>query len=255
LPLYTHPLLQEGMAVAFGGRGGLDPRTLVAPGVFLFRSGFVEPSGLLSTATSVQLDPSIGYPAAGLLTSYLVESLGMDGYLQLYRKHSGRATSIETRLIEPYEIGEDASWQSFLAASGKDPDVEPDSGSPAGRAVYTSDACRIVDEGAWYHVELDGDLLVPSKTPVGAYQSRTFRELLPDQVYAGQRYLLRARTEEISVYDLFTNTLVASYAVAFAGPAAKIPVAGGRASFRVRKSVFEEPLERLLEGRSPPIGH
>ena len=48
LPLYTHPFLQEGFAVAFGGRGGLDAHTISEMGVFLIKSGFANYKELLS---------------------------------------------------------------------------------------------------------------------------------------------------------------------------------------------------------------
>ncbi len=62
LPLYTHPFLQEGFAVAFGGRGGLEAHTISEMGVFLIKSGFANYKELLNKLDYQKTDASISYP-------------------------------------------------------------------------------------------------------------------------------------------------------------------------------------------------
>ncbi|MBK7500325.1 MAG: hypothetical protein IPI19_14890 [Ignavibacteriales bacterium] len=75
LPLYTHPFLQEGFAVAFGGRGGLEAHTISEMGVFLIKSGFANYKELLSKLDFQKTDASISYPISGLYTEFLIKIL------------------------------------------------------------------------------------------------------------------------------------------------------------------------------------
>jgi len=50
------------------------------------------------------------------------------------------------------------------------------------------------------------------------FKSKAFRDALPDKIYGGEEYLVRATADDISVYNLFSNNLIASYAASFVQP-------------------------------------
>ena len=88
LSLYTLPFLQEGFAVAYGGRGGKEPDVILETGEFLESSGFVNYNTMLSRQDFYNYDATISYPVSGLYNKFLIETIGFDNYLKLYIKYS-----------------------------------------------------------------------------------------------------------------------------------------------------------------------
>ncbi len=246
LPLYTHPLLQEGFAVAYGGRGGLESGVLLSLGSFLYRSQTVELSTLLNKPDFDQLDPSITYPAAGLYNKFLVEAMGMKSYLNLYRTHSGASDAHSVLQIAPDELVGDTVWQRYIRKSADNQVIMLDSGVGDSRVIFDDKLSRVSEDGAWYHFLLSDSLLVPSMTPFPDFRSVKFSELFPGKEYHGEMYLIRTSREEITVYNLLTDNLIASYAQSFSIPPMEVPRSGGKFSFSVKKEVFDEPIEQLL---------
>ncbi|MDH4157647.1 MAG: hypothetical protein OEW00_10280, partial [candidate division Zixibacteria bacterium] len=97
LPLYTQPILQEGLAVHYGGRWGKSPEALTDLGVFLIREKLVELDSIMTFdgfRTNAAAD--IAYPVAGLFASFVLERLGTDDYLKLYLKQSGNFEAVRS---------------------------------------------------------------------------------------------------------------------------------------------------------------
>lgn len=80
IPLYTLPLLQEGFAVAFGGRGGKEPDVILEMGAFLANNNFLNYNSLLSKKDFNQYDATMTYPLAGLYNKFLIKALGINKY-------------------------------------------------------------------------------------------------------------------------------------------------------------------------------
>ncbi|MFQ6009362.1 MAG: hypothetical protein ACE5K8_10490, partial [Candidatus Zixiibacteriota bacterium] len=94
LPISTHPLLREGLALYYGGRWGTAPTALMDLGAYLYHEKVVEIDSLLTVKKFDNHAASdIAYPVAGLFTAYLLDEFGISHYLDLYRVLSG---SIET---------------------------------------------------------------------------------------------------------------------------------------------------------------
>jgi hypothetical protein len=246
LPLYSHPFLQEGFAVAFGGRGGMASDVLMSVGSFLYRSQFVELSALFNKQEFDQLDASLSYPAVGLYNRFLVETRGMTSYLQLYRAHSGSVGATTTLRIASDELANDSAWQLYLQESGKNQAVEVDRTPNTARVLFEDSFSRVCEDSACYYFLLSDILLLPSDVAFRNYRSRVFNELMPARGYKGEKYLIRATRKDISVYNLLTNTLIASYAMSFALPPRQVSLMGDRYSFSIKKRVFDEPIRRLL---------
>ena len=114
LPLYTHPFLQEGFAVAFGGRGGLEAHTISEMGVFLIKAGFTNYKELLSKLDFQKTDASISYPISGLYTEFLIKNIGIDNYLKLYRKYSGTSEKVLSEKINEEDLLSEGKWNLFI---------------------------------------------------------------------------------------------------------------------------------------------
>ncbi len=248
LPLYTHPFLQEGLAAAYGGRGGIDPGALLPLGRFLYASDYVELRSLLTKDGFDQLDASLTYPAAGLYNRFLVGTIGIRRYLGLYRVHSGFFADSTTRYIDPSELPDEARWKSFLAGSAAEPVINLDSTACGAHIIFQAGTSTVCEDSTRYHFLLADNLVVPGNARYPGYVSRIFREMMPQEQYKGEKFLIRVSDNEVAVYNLFTNTLIADYAMSFSLPPKKVTRVGGRLSFNLRKDAFDEPLEPLMKG-------
>jgi hypothetical protein len=246
LPLYTHPFLQEGFAVAYGGRGGMESGVLLNLGEFLWRSQSVDFQSLLSKAEFDRLDASLSYPAAGLFNEFLFETIGAENYLKLYRKHSGSARDSAVQQIAPDELPPMPAWQSYLQKRAQESPIILDSVPENAGLIFENEQAGIFgDSSAYYTFALSDTLLLPGKLILPGYVSRIFREHFPGRAYRSEEYLISANAEEISVYNLFTNSLVANYVASFSIPPRNVPRHGKRYIFGVHRNVFDAGIESL----------
>lgn len=255
LPLYTSPFLQEGFAVAYGGRGGMESGVLLSLGSFLYRSRSVEPLALLHKSDFEQLDPSLSYPAAGLYNKFLVETMGIKSYLQLYRAHCGSIEDNAVLQIKSDELVNDSSWQLYIRESVQNQAITIESTSNDARVIFEDQFSKVSEDSMQYYFLLSDYLLLPSNVAFPAFRSTEFHEIFPNRKYKGEMYLIRAAHEEISVYNLLTDNLIASYAEAFAIPPIKVPKLGDRYSFSIKKGVFDEPIGGLLRDVKQDSNH
>ncbi len=246
LPLFTHPFLQEGLAVAFGGRGGMAPGVLKSMGRFLYASGLADLPALLNKGEFEQLDASISYPASGLYNMFLIETRGMQSYLALYRRHSGAAGDRAAVQIDPDELASDPAWKLYLKKSTKAEVILLEDQTNHARSLYADTSASVSEDTNGYHFLLRDFLLLPPRGSLRGLRSKKFEEYFPGREYRGEKYLVRAKQDEISVYNLLTDDLIASYAAAFAMPPARVRLVEGKYAFSIWKGVFEEPLGPLL---------
>jgi hypothetical protein len=245
LSLYSHPFLQEGLAVAYGGRGGLNWRVALPMGRFLINSQFVDATTLLNCQDFLQLDASLSYPVAGLYTRFLMDTMGSDFYLELYREHNGTADDPAVRQILPAELPANSIFRSYLSYSSKQEVISLELPSPQSRIITENDSVNVFQDDHKYYFLLQDYFVLGEDKHFPGYASKKFNEILPHQAYQGEKYLINVRADEISVYNLFTNELIASYIASFVLPPVPVPKQEGRYYFSIDKTVFEEPLEML----------
>ncbi len=242
VPLYTHPFLLEGFAVAFGGRGGKEPRVILDLGLFLYRSEMIDYRDLLAKSDFYALDASIGYPASGLYNLFLVEHLGIDGYLDLYRRYGGTAAEIDTARIAENELPERTAWRDFITAFAKERMIEfaapPDEAGP----VYADGSVNVSENGERYYFELQDTLLIGAGDDYDGFQSTAYNDIVGDGDYRGEKYMIAAGEEEISIYNLYTNNLIANYVASFSIPSGAVPIIDRCYRFSVRKDAFDDAL-------------
>jgi len=242
LPLYTHPFFQEGFAVAYGGRGGLEPEVLLPVGRYLYESQDVELATLLEPDGFRQLDPSVSYPAAGLYNRFLVETIGINSYLFLYRQFSSSVGGASTTQITKDLLPDDSLWNRYIQGPAARSAVSLD--SLPGNVLILKDTKteQVATDFERYFFLLNGSAVFPGAGRFPHYVSQTFLDALPGLPYHGEEYLISATAEQVSVYNLYTNNLIASYAAAFATPSQVVPRIGDRYRFSIRKDVFDDAL-------------
>jgi hypothetical protein len=241
LPLYTLSFLQEGFAVAYGGRGGLESAVLLPVGRFLFDSHYVELPYLLDMEGFMEVDASISYPAAGLYNKFLIETIGIQPYLRLYRAHSWSPGNQPGLRISPDELPDESKWISYLQGLAARNSITLDSLSTRGEVIFADSTVQISKDSEKYYFILSGVVLLPGIDSFPSYQSKAFKDVFPGKAYRGDKYMIRASAEEISVYNLFTNNLIGSYAASFSSPPKSVPRFGDRYSFAIMRGVFDEP--------------
>lgn len=236
LPLYTLPLLQEGLATYCGGRWSKSPQAIAYQGYITLSNEIGRLDDLLTRAGF--LDPTVGaevsYPIAALFTGYLLGRWGIDKYLTLYTTLSGSDDQVGTfdavRVKAAIEKVYGVSWADVAAEFERYwkqlslRGVKPDTSRPSSRPDFGIDTAgvrvSIWNDTGFVHVVADlpvevreGVVLIPSagQTPSPTYRSWLFAERLPQATYRDDHIGIRFSAGEASVYDFLTNKLLASY--------------------------------------------
>ncbi len=245
----THPLLREGLAVALGGRGGRDTPVMLDVGCFLFRSSLVELDSLLGERAYLEEAVSFSYPASGLYVRFLLEELGVERFLALYRRYSHPQRDSVSCVIARDSLPDEQVWRGWLDNWRQFEAVTPLEAIPAnGSEIVTLDGARVWDCGDRYCFSLSRELTFGPREPSAGYVSSRFRELHPELNYNGCRYLVSVRDGEIGIYDLYLNTLLANRAPAFSYPPSERADSSGPVIFSVDKALFDVALEELKPG-------
>jgi len=209
LPLYTLPLLQEGFAVAFGGRGGYEPDVLLHTGAFLQYSGFADVRDLFSRQSFARTDASISYPVSGLFVANLFHSVGAKTFCALYRKYSGTDSQVDTMTF--CDITTEQSWEESVRGYALTPMISI--GTDAKSFPLQTEG-KEHDSDHWY-VCFKDTLLIQSTKSSAIRFSKKFKELFPARIYHGEHYAMIASPTELSLYDLYTGNLIANYIQSF----------------------------------------
>jgi len=246
LPLYTHPFFQEGFAVAFGGRGGKEPDVILSLGLFLYNSKMLDYSSLLSKEDFCRVNVSLSYPVSGLYNKFLIEQIGIEKYLELYQKYSGTANEVEKMKIHENELPERATWHKFIDDYSQKKAIDFENSNTQTQLIYDGASARIFEDFQNYYFNLRDTLLIGADPNCKEYQSKRFYEVFENRKYQGERYLILANANEISIYNLFTNNLIANYVSSFSDTHSPVPSEDGLYYFSVRKYIFDSKLKSIL---------
>ena len=263
LPMYTQPLVQEGLAVYYGGRWGKAPSALLDLGGFLYREKIVDLDSLL-TARDFDRNSSsdIAYPVAGLMAGFLRERLGND-FWSLYRALSGNyktvydmtRAQVQDTLVKFAGVPD---WAALLAdfekyiASVLQQRVPLVPGQVAsGRELCAGPTYRVVDDGDWIGVEFSR----PSGTPVtgnlmfGLDQrlvgggSELYLSQYDGRVpYEGYRFGLRYDQNEVGLYDYANDLLLAKYIWGISPSPEYYDEAANRVTLKIRSDLIDKTL-------------
>ncbi len=209
LNLFTHPFLLEGFATAFGGRGGLHSRVLMQMGSFLTISNFLDIEELFSYSGFAGNDPSLSYAASGVYAYFLINEIGIDSFLTIYKKYSGAFEDIRKMELDINELPSADKFYHFLAEFNFE-FIKPERRNEKSLEIHRDSVNIIYEYMDKYYFVLSGSLLLKTESVVNNYKSKKFDEFNFGFEYLGERYLISANEAEISVYDLFTNNLILS---------------------------------------------
>ncbi len=233
LPLYTLPIMREGIAVYYGGRWGKAPASLMALGGFLYGDSIVFLDSILTmSGFDRSSGADVAYPVAGLFAGFLKQQLGLPKYFDLYRSLSGRFDSLDGMSISDVEsritnaVGK-ASWAELAGdfdayvktAVAEDSDLLPGQLKDAKELLRDSNVV-IYDDKDWASLVFTapggqpatGNILFGMTTELKGTLSSLFESHYRDSSqFEGYRYGIRFDQNEAGLYDYATNTLVAKY--------------------------------------------
>jgi hypothetical protein len=257
LPLYTLPVLQEGTAVALGGRWGRSPDVMQGLGKYLLQNEMLSVDELLPWTEFRNQSADWTYAPSGILAGFLLDSLGSERFLQLYGDLSGRLpdlisldrTTIQDRICAAAEMdwthlqGQLTSSLESLSCGGVLP-IEFCRGSVVSEVRASGVAITVSREGPWLYweaktVALPLDCVVFVREPEGpTIASRLFAERFPNRVFEEESTAVIITPEEIGIYDFRTDLLVAKYVASFCPEQSVVTEDGGRLRFRVRAELL-----------------
>lgn len=214
--LYPIPFLQEGFAVAIGGRGGQSNNVLNDVGYYIARYKFANYKLLFYAENFYNEDPSVSYPLSGIFSKFLLMTLNIQDYLAFYKQ-----TRIDTtqRFIEDFSdyIKQYKSFQDI-------------SSTPSGETI---------------EISADSSFFLIPQNPIVNYTSLKFSELFKEKIYSGEKYYFAIDKKEINIYNLYSNELIASYVNSFADTPVDYFV-NGKYKFYISKNLLDENLNQLL---------
>ncbi|MBN1638722.1 MAG: hypothetical protein JW866_07135 [Ignavibacteriales bacterium] len=218
--IYTHPFFQEGLAVAFGGRGGTEPQVILELGVFIEKTSIISYKDLLSSSDFKNIDASISYPTSGIYNYFLIQEIGIEKYFNLYKKYSMSSNLNENWLVDKSDLPEKNLYLEFLE---EQEDLINFLESKENFAqIFTNDICTISENNASYYFELKDTLVIDFFDDKGEIN----------------KYNFLVNQDEISIYDFQTHNLIAKYARGFSLSNVSVPNINGFWSFAVSKHIF-----------------
>ena len=258
LPLYTLPFVQEGTAVALGGRWGRAPEVMGSLGRFTLQEGFLAVEDLFTWHGFHENSPDLTYAPSGVLIDFLLDRLGGERFLALYRRLSGALDDL--RLLERRVVREriltaagcdwrqlQSDFERFMedqTCGGIRTDVASE-GKVLANTHGDGLTVTVSIQGPWLEwvVESDeppvtGALLIFGSQ--GAATSRLFAEQFPGRIHAGEQMAIVFSSAEVGLYDFRTDLLLAKYVSGFCPTHTIVADHGRRLAFDIRRDLFPD---------------
>lgn len=237
LPLFTLPVLQEGVAVHLGGRWGRGPGFLAPVGQYFLETGYVAAADLLARGDFHAQGADLAYPAAGVVAGWVLEGGGPAALAGVYRQLSGTAGAVDALTTERAAAAlaqtlavADTTAAGFGAALAEYLDRLPGNPLRPAWAVPASPPLRQLaadgldldlwrEDGHWLVVvtapkgrEPVGSLVVPGGA---AAPSSLFAEHFPDDPGPTAVAALHFSPAETGWYDYGRDMLLAKHIASF----------------------------------------
>ncbi len=221
--LYTHTFLQEGLAVAIGGRGGHSTQALMEAGKFLIDTGMVNYTDYYDVAMFRAEHPSLSYPVAGLLTRVMLDHYTSQEYIALYKKYSNSTGSfakinelnwLTKDLIDDYM--KDNSFRTIFFSTAEQ----------EYKNIYSSETLNISVSKEMLQFKCKGNINFD-------FKDNSFNES------ENGRYSLNCSNEEIKLTDNLLDEVICCWSINFTLSDEQIPFVNGYYQFFLKKDVID----------------
>ena len=165
----------------------------------------------------------------------------------MYQNYSGTAKDVDSMMIRIEDLPPKTQWQKFIERYSEEKMIGFDVDESKGLVIYTDPTTRICENDERYYFAMKDTLLIPTRDTCKYYRIRKFEEVLGKKAYQGKKYLILACSSEISMYNLYTNNVIANFISSFSIPSQSISEYDGFYRFHVRKNIFENELKELYK--------
>jgi hypothetical protein len=227
-PALVPPLLQEGLASAWGGQRGLAPQVVVHRGELQLRTSDLDLTRLweYDEFHTFSRDLSASYAVSARFVQYLLDAYGVDPFLRLYRLLAGEAEEVRQRPAQAnilqLEQVYGTSWPALLEDFQGWRRVHPTRFATKTNAPYRAADLRAQHDGRFLSVwdEADGSMVFRLEGVESAPEGLvTWGAPLPEtyrtRLYTGRRqgrlprYGLRIMPAGLELYDYGMDQIVA----------------------------------------------
>mgnify|MGYP000948682364 FL=1 len=241
--LATPKLFGEGFASALGGISPRMSGLVVKLGTFVQQQGIVDVAALATDSSWNETDRSFSVPLSAAYNHFIISNKGIKEYLRLFMQRNspnekstaGNAVTLDVPYAD--EFREYATRKEF------EKNIIVQDVQDSLPMIFDSEMVRIFDAGdyLWFHTK--GSFALTEEPGINDYTSKIFKETERTRSYQGEKYLISVTREDIVIYNLYTDAIIDAH-YKFVD---KYPVAGvsNIYRFRVKKSVFEEPINQL----------
>lgn len=218
LGLYTLPFFLEGFAVAMGGRGGMAPRVVTDIGAYVQTTGFLTYDSILTNEQFYSNDANMTYALSGLYNSFLFNELGMEKYLELYRKMNGDLAHVKGITAQQIELPSGDLFYNFLhnynneiMVQGNEKDIsEFDNLSKGLHLANENGTLDVGGELVRFYSTDKFDIPFKDAEINEGYISRKYEQIFNNEEYQETKYCLTVDNNSIDVYNLYTDELIFS---------------------------------------------
>jgi hypothetical protein len=228
VPLYCHPFLQEGFAVAIGGRGGQSPRVINDVGVYLLKTGYISVREVTNRQKFYQQHTSMTYPLSGAINREMLWEMSAQEYLTLYRAFCHQ---------NPDSIPMSVDIERIINTDKITLAINPV--QPLAKNTFKFGDKSMYEYSDRHYFSIAKSYRINHSNSPPSNQSKVFNDAFPEEDYDGCKYLIIADGVEISVYNCFADELIARYTPAFSLPPKPIQKENGRWIFRIDSDIFE----------------
>ena len=262
LPLYTLPFIQEGLAVALGGRWNKKPEVVMQIGYTALMNDISSPDDILTYRGFYNAgSPDVSYSLSGIFVKMLLDEYGLRRFKELYLSLSGSPLYIQSltrnKIILLIESACRDNWPDIRKRfaeyvgryhySGLVP-----GGTGDGKPIIEKDSdnfeLKIAEKDDFYEFSIrnkvgepNGIILLDNVnlTESGDYKSRMYIEHLPDREYHGEDYGIKFDINEAGLYNYLTNVLTAKYVEAFSPDESYLDKKSNTVRFRLSRTIIE----------------
>lgn len=227
------PLFLEGLAVAFGGRGGVSSNVEIEVGRYLLSSGFVNVSEFLQMNSFFSHDLSIAYSVSGYLVKSIYERYGLEYLLEQYQKYSSESGMLGSITIDSSIFDLNFMPENKIKLASENVTSNP---------IFESPELKIFRNGEKYEYQSTANYILMSDN-LSNKESKLFSQKFPDAKYNSERYLIECGESSISIYDLHTEELMAMLNSGFMIEPVEIKT-NGAFNFSLESGLFDEEISK-----------
>jgi len=232
LPLFTIPMMRDGLATSLGGRWQRAPEVVYDFGDYIMKYDIIDPDSVLTYRQYYDIAAGdVTSPVGACLSKYIYLQFGEDIYFELYRLLSGDYEFVTG--LTPEQIKQsmtstvDLEWSDFLAGFHgfmekrrqchgliHPGNVETD------KILIDRDGLILSASDKWLKIEyknypeehLEVNLLLDRDSVLTEKASMLFDEQYKDRYsFEGYRYGIKLDKNEIGLYDYATNQIKAKF--------------------------------------------